>query len=106
LSEEGTILSLFPGNEENTTTESWVIPVVIAPEEPFRITLTIPVVNSAVVKAFLITGKRKEDIVQQVLNGKYLPERYPAQLIHTAGNTVHWFIDESAAGKIIKPATT
>jgi 6-phosphogluconolactonase len=104
MSEDGSILSLQPGNSEITERGSWVIPLFNTDEQLWRITLTTPVVNSSAVIAFLITGKRKEDVVQQVLNGKYDPERYPAQLIQPINKPLLWFLDESSAAKIIKPA--
>lgn len=103
LGEDGNTLSLFPGNIENNEKEAWVIPVYNKDEDVFRITLTSPVINNASIKAFLVTGKKKQDAVEQVLKGKYDPEKYPAQLIQTAQKDVHWFLDEAAAGKLIKP---
>lgn len=105
LGEDGNTLSLFPGNEENNLKSSWVIPVYNQKEDLYRITLTSSIINAAEVKAFLITGKSKQDAVEKVLKGKYEPEKYPAQLIQTVNKTVHWFMDEAAAGKLIKPAS-
>lgn len=104
LGEDGNTLSLFPGNIENNEKEAWVIPVYNKEEDVFRITLTSPVINKAAVKAFLVTGKKKQDAVEQVLKGKYDPEKFPAQLIQTVNKNVHWFLDEAAAGKLIKPS--
>jgi len=103
LGEDGNTLSLFPGYEENNESNAWVIPIYNAEEDLYRITLTAPVINAAAVKAFLITGKKKQEAVEKVLKGKYQPEKYPAQLIQTVNKTVHWFLDEAAAGKLIKP---
>lgn len=103
MGEQGNLLSLFPYAEENNHRDAWVIPVYDKQEDLFKITLTIPAINAASVKAFLVTGKRKEDVVQRVLKGKYEPEKYPAQLIVTTNNPVYWFLDEGAAAKLIKP---
>jgi 6-phosphogluconolactonase len=103
LSEDANTLSLFPGNEENNDSSNWVIPIYNNKEDLYKITLTAPVINASAVKAFLITGKRKQEAVEKVLKGKYQPEKYPAQLIQTVNKTVHWFLDEAAAGKLIKP---
>jgi 6-phosphogluconolactonase len=102
MGEQGNVLSMYPGNEENNEKEAWVIPVFDKQEDVFKITLTFPVINASAVKAFIVTGKVKEDIVQMVLKGKYDPEKYPAQLIQTSGKSVHWFLDEGAAGKLTK----
>jgi 6-phosphogluconolactonase len=71
-------------------------------EDVYRITLTSPVINASKQTAFLITGKNKQDAVQYALKGKYDPEKHPAQLIQTAHNPIHWFMDEGAAGKLIR----
>jgi 6-phosphogluconolactonase len=105
MGEQGNLLSLFPHPEENNHRDAWVIPVYDKQEDLFKITLTILAINAASVKAFLLTGKRKEEVVQQVLKGKYEPEKYPAQLIVAANKTVHWFLDEGAASKLIRPSS-
>lgn len=103
MGEEGNLLSLLPNNEENNHPESWVLPVYDQQEDVYKVTLNIPAINAASVKAFLVVGKKKEDVVQQVLKGKYDPGKYPAQLVITANKQVHWFLDEGAAGKLIRP---
>ncbi|MDB5246255.1 MAG: pgl [Segetibacter sp.] len=103
LGEDGNTLSLFPGNDENNDSSNWVIPIYNTKEDLYKISLTAPVINASAVKAFLITGKRKQEAVENVLKGKYQPEKYTAQLIQTVNKTVHWFLDEAAAGKLIKP---
>lgn len=102
LDEENNV-SLFPGTDDRDRRYSWVVPVYNKIEDFYTITLTSNVINAAAAKAFLITGKEKQDIVHNVLKGKYEPEKYPVQLIQTVNKTVHWFLDESAAGKLIKP---
>lgn len=102
MGKNGNTLSLFPGNDENNEKTAWVIPVYNKEEDLYRITLTSPVINASDVKAFLITGKSKQDAVQHALKGKYDPEKYPAQLIQPADKSVHWFLDEGAAGKLIR----
>jgi len=103
MGEQGNLLSLLPYEEETNYRDAWVVPVYDKQEDVFKVTLTIAAINASSAKAFLVTGKKKEDVVQQVLKGKYEPEKYPAQLIVTAGKTVHWFLDEGSAGKLIKP---
>ncbi len=102
MGKNGNTLSLFPGNDENNEKKAWVIPVYNKEEDMYRITLTSPIINGSDVKAFLITGKSKQYAVENALKGKYDPERYPAQLIQPAHKSVHWFLDEGAAGKLIR----
>jgi 6-phosphogluconolactonase len=105
MGEQGEFLSLLSSPEESIHRDEWVIPVYDKQEDLFKVTLTIEAINAASVKAFLVTGKKKEDIVQRVLKGKYEPEKYPAQLIGAATQPIHWFLDEGAATRLIKPNT-
>jgi 6-phosphogluconolactonase len=102
MGKNGNTLSLFPGNDENNEKTAWVIPLYNKEEDLYRVTLTSPVINASNETAFLITGKSKQDAVQHALKGKYDPEKYPAQLIQTVDKPVHWFLDEGAAGKVIR----
>lgn len=104
LTEDANTISLSPCSDENNVSVNWVVPIYNKKEEVYKITLTAPVINASAAKAFLITGKRKQEAVEKVLKGKYEPEKYPAQLIQTVNKTVHWFLDEGAAGKLIKPS--
>ncbi|GEO10956.1 6-phosphogluconolactonase [Segetibacter aerophilus] len=104
MGEQGNLLSLYPFSEESHHAGSWVMPVYDKQDDLYKVTLTISAINASAVKAFLITGKKKEDVVQQVLKGKYEPEKAPAQLIVAANKPVHWFLDEGSAGKLIKPS--
>ena len=106
MGESGNLLSLFPTEDDLIQHKGWVVPVYDRQEDLFKITLTIHAINAASVKAFLLTGKRKEEVVEKVLKGKYEPEKYPAQLIATANKEVHWFLDEGAAGKLIRPTVS
>jgi 6-phosphogluconolactonase len=103
LEEDGHTLALFPYKEENFEKEAMVIPVLNDFDKIYRITLTTPVVNASVITAFLVTGKNKADALQHVMKGKYEPERFPAQLIQPTNKALHWFLDENAAAKLVKP---
>jgi 6-phosphogluconolactonase len=103
MGEKGNLLSLYPFSQESHHHSGWVMPVYDKQDDLYKVTLTITAINASAVKAFLITGKKKEDVVQQVLKGKYEPEKSPAQLIVAANKPVHWFLDEGSAGKLIKP---
>ena len=52
--------------------------------------LTSPVINPSNIKAFLITEKSMQDVVENPLKGKYDPEKYPSQLIQSTHKSIHW----------------
>ena len=103
MDEQGDVPSLLSQTEETIHRDEWVLPVYDKEEDIYRVALTMSAINASSVKAFLVTGKKKEDIVEKVLKGKYEPEKYPAQLIDSSNKPVHWFLDEGAATKLIKP---
>ncbi len=78
---DGHTASLFPGREELNEKERLVIPVT-APTRfrvKDRITLTLPVINNARHRFFIVSGKEKASMVEGVLKGDPL---YPASLIN------------------------
>ena len=65
-----------------------------------RISLTLPVINSAKKISFHVSGAEKRAIVHEILDRKNGCERYPASLIKPHNGQLEWLIDEAAAGKL------
>ena len=95
LGKDGHAASLFLDRFIDPKGESWVESVTIPSSYPTRkrITMTLPVLNSAAHIAFLVSGESKKDTLIEVLDG-VAPgsEKYAAQLIkpHT---DIMWFTD-------------
>jgi 6-phosphogluconolactonase len=104
MADDGSFLSYFPDNDNNPLISDWVITTENKEKSSYYITLTPAAINAAITKVFLVTGKKKEDAVQQVLKGKYNTQRFPAQAIQSTNKNLHWFLDEGAAGKLVKLA--
>ena len=98
---DGHALSLFPGSPILNDQHDWVVGVYAEDQKMYRITLMPAIVNRASVIAFMVAGSDKSKTLHEVLKGKYLPEKYPSQLIHPLNKQLHWFIDEAAAGDLI-----
>ena len=81
MGDDGHTASLFPHTtilqEKNTIVKE----VFLENKNVFRISFTEPLINNAKQILFLVAGKEKETMVGTILNGEYLPETYPAQLI-------------------------
>ncbi|MEO6844395.1 MAG: 6-phosphogluconolactonase, partial [Ginsengibacter sp.] len=75
----------------------WVNSVYNKKQEMYRITLMPLIVNKAANIAFMVDGSKKATVLQQVLEGKYMPEKLPSQLIKPSQGELHWFLDEDAA---------
>jgi len=100
LGENGHTASLFPETSVLHEKKSWVKDVLVEDAvagAPHRITLTAPLINEARQILFLVTGIEKSKILETVLTGAYLPEKYPAQLIEPEQGEVQWLINEKAA---------
>jgi 6-phosphogluconolactonase len=89
--------SLFPHTAVLHDTSATIRSVFLKEENTHRITMTAPLINQAQNIAFLVYGKSKAEAVYHVLEGEYNPEQYPAQLIQSAHNSLHWYLDEEAA---------
>jgi 6-phosphogluconolactonase len=90
MGEDGHTASLFPGSVALLETERWVIapPDVVQGME--RLTWTIPALNAARRKLFLVSGESKRDALSRIRAGEPLP----AGLIEGA----EWLVDEAASG--------
>jgi 6-phosphogluconolactonase len=71
LGEDGHAASLFPGDPAVGETERWVARVD-RPDHP-RLTLTIPVLTSAAVAMFLVSGESKRDALRALFDGDDIP---------------------------------
>ena len=77
-----------------------VAALFVTESDAYRITLTPNAINHGKDIIFLVTGASKATAAWEVLEGKMEPERYPAQLIHSASGKTIWYLDQSAAQKL------
>lgn len=91
IGNDGHTASLFPGTEVLKEKTAWVKSVRGVKSED-RITLTIPVLESSRVLAFLVTGSDKSAILKQVMDGQ---SNLPAASIKPTGS-LYWFLDQAA----------
>lgn len=100
LGTDGHTASLFPGSLALRETEHWVLAVFAEALQAWRVTLTLPVLNSARQLSFLVSGKSKAERLHEVLEGEPQPEPLPAQLIQPLNGQVTWLVDQAAAAKL------
>jgi 6-phosphogluconolactonase len=102
MGEDGHTASLFPGSPVDVTEP--VLPVTAHYQDrpANRVTLTPVVFNSAGMVVFMATGKKKADILAEVLSDRYNPFLYPAQRIKPKRGQLIWLVDEEAASKLPK----
>jgi 6-phosphogluconolactonase len=103
IGEDGHIASLFPGSPLLRETRRWVAPVLDAPKPPpVRVTLTLPVINSARHVVFVAAGPGKRAILSQVIRPGLHRPRLPAELVNPSDGELQWFVDAAAAGNLRK----
>jgi 6-phosphogluconolactonase len=95
--------SLFPHTPVLEERERWVAEVYLAEQNMFRVTFTAPFINQAGQVVFLVSGADKAVALQNVLEGAYQPQEYPAQLIRPNGAHPIWLVDRAAGHKLAVP---
>jgi 6-phosphogluconolactonase len=100
LGENGHTASLFPGTPVLQERQRWVAEVYVAEQSMYRVTLTAPVLNRALVVAFLVAGAAKAAVLREVLEGPQDPTRLPAQLIRPSDGELYCLVDRKAAGQL------
>jgi 6-phosphogluconolactonase len=98
LGEDGHTASLFPRSPALWEKERLVIDTYVDTIGSHRITLTLPVINNAAQLLFLVSGKGKADIVQQVFEDHKV--RYPAQMVKPVSGSLCWLVDTDAASQL------
>lgn len=102
MGDDGHTLSVFPNSELIANGSVWVKNTVNRKENLPRITLLPLLVNQSGAIAFMVKGGSKAYALKHVLKGKFDPVNFPARLISSDYGRVNWFIDEAAAGGILK----
>jgi 6-phosphogluconolactonase len=100
LGDDGHTASLFPGTPVLEERERWVAAVHLDEQNLYRVTMTAPLINQAAMVAFLVAGKSKAGVLQEVLHGPRDPGRLPAQLIQPQNGDLLWLADLAAAARL------
>jgi 6-phosphogluconolactonase len=111
VGEDGHTASLFPGTEVLQEMQHEVRAVFVPRLKAWRVTLTLPVINSARHLFFLAKGERKAAIVGKIFASTQSREDLPATLVRTDSGTLTWMLDAEAASRIpseqaVKSGTT
>lgn len=96
LGADGHTASLFPRHQALTEIDRWILPVHVSREPPWRVTMTLPLINAARAVLFFVTGREKEDAVRRVLAGEDLP----ATRVRPTDGDLIWLLDREAASSI------
>jgi 6-phosphogluconolactonase len=103
LGEDGHTASLFPGTAALNESERLVAVVYVERLHSYRLTLTLPVINSAAQIIFLVSGASKATIVRELFSPDRAPKDYPATKVKPCDGRLTWLIDADGAKEL--PAT-
>jgi 6-phosphogluconolactonase len=100
LGSDGHTASLFPGSASLKERERLAVAVKAHYEDrpAYRVTLTLPAINTARQVQFLVSGSAKAGIVRAVLQGP--DRRLPAQQVRPTAGQFTWLLDAEAAGQL------
>jgi len=96
---DGHTASLFPGSAAGYETHRWVVATPGPQPGGWRVSLTPVLLNAAEDVTFLVSGAEKAERLKDVLEDEP-PYLLPAQIIRPTHGTLHWMIDEAAAGRL------
>ncbi len=96
IGEDGHTASIFPGSALLKEKKRLVKEVFVKEKNMYRISFTLPCINSAKNVLFMVSGENKNDILKKIFSGKH--PSLPAAIVKPAGNLI-WMMDEAAAGK-------
>ena len=97
---DGHIASIYKNTSSIVETENWIVPVVPPGKEGYEewITMTLPFISHTNYGLFMVFGKAKQPIINEILyHPKNAEVYYPAAMFKTR-KELQWFIDQSAAG--------
>lgn len=95
IGEDGHTASLFPETSALDVTDRWVVANPVLKLETTRLTLTIPVMNSARAVDFLVAGRGKAGALKEILKGDADARTYPAKFIRPESGDLTWMVDRT-----------
>lgn len=104
LGDNGHTASLFPHSTALHEVMRLAVDNHVEAKNPWRVTLTWPVINHADRIFFLIQDASKAEVLREVLLGPYQPETLPSQLIQPESGELSLLLDRAAASKLPPPA--
>jgi len=100
LGEDGHTASIFPGSEHLFTSGSLCSVASHPLTGQKRITLTGEVINNAGMVIFIVTGKKKAEIVSEIINEGQGSNKFPASHVKPVEGKLAWYLDEAAGSML------
>lgn len=101
MGSDGHTASLFPNSKIDPDNPVVAVTADYDGRPANRITLTPMILNTARQALFLVMGEKKAEMVAAVIQGETDLEHLPAQRIYPERGELIWYLDESAAAKLV-----
>ena len=101
MGEDGHTASLFPDTEGLKEKSRKVIANYVPQKDTWRMTLTIPYINTASNVVFYVIGDTKKEALYKVFKASS-PSQFPCTLIGNEKHPALWIIDKDAASLILE----
>jgi 6-phosphogluconolactonase len=98
MGDDGHTASLFPRTEALHEARQWCVANFVPRKQQWRLATTPPFLNTSNEVLILVTGTEKSERIAQVLEGPYVPDELPIQMIQPASGRLAWIMDAAAAG--------
>jgi len=96
---DGHTASLFPGHDAINERVKLVRAIEAANvDPPQRITMTLPLINSARQIAVLVTGEAKAPMIQKIAKGHESMDELPIKGVLPHNGSLKWYLDAGACG--------
>lgn len=100
---DGHTASLFPGTAALSERKRWVAANHVPQLGAWRLTLTLPVLQSAAAILFLIAGQDKAPVLAEAFGGAPHPAPYPCELARPRNGVLTVLADRAAASRLPQP---
>jgi 6-phosphogluconolactonase len=100
LGEDGHTASLFPFSKALKVEDRLVTENYVETLRQHRLTFTAKLINAAACVIMLVSGRSKARALKDVIEGKYEPERLPAQLIQPVNGEFLYLADSDATSAL------
>jgi 6-phosphogluconolactonase len=97
---DGHTASLFPNSAGLQETTRWAVANWVEKFQTDRITMTLPVLNSAAEVIVFVSGSEKAPVVAEALNQRVGEPKYPVQRVRPGNGIKRWMLDAAAAAGI------
>jgi 6-phosphogluconolactonase len=96
LGEDGHTASIFPRHTDLFESDKICEVAIHQDTRQKRITLTGRVINNAKAVAFLVTGRNKAVVVENMFKNKPEALNYPASFVVPSYGSLSWYMDKDA----------